>query len=140
MVTRIELEKLPYGDFKEKYEELGISESFVKGAKKVILIDTALEILATKESLEVSTSAAAVIIDEQKIVENNLQEEEVATEFENEVNKVVENKDHWSEETMQKRIDVHNNIFLQHRGSVKGSESQAKKAVLEEAFKRIYKS
>ena len=146
-VTQKELELVAYGDFKSKYEELGISESFISGKKKVWYISNALDILKVKsglvdsedeESLSQTKEAILIVKDNaEKLTQTIADKKELA--LNEAVEKVISKKEFWNEIAMAKRIRQHENVFLQHRGTEKGNNAIFQKEVLIKAFDKLYK-
>lgn len=133
---REELTAMRYNDLKVKFQELGIGEVFRAGIKKVVLIDTAVELIEKKDSIAEELTLDEIKIeiakDEAKVAEICL------SEFEKAVNVVTSTDGIWTKETMEKRIWVLENVFLQHRSSIKGLEARAKQEVLEAALKIMF--
>tara|TARA_R110002096_G_scaffold383262_1_gene577148 strand:- start:26 stop:439 length:414 start_codon:yes stop_codon:yes gene_type:complete len=131
-----ELEALRYMDLKDKFIELGIGEAFKAGVKKVVLIQQAVDLIEKKsglpEELTVEEVKAEIVKDEVEAAEVEL------SEFDKAVQAVISTDGIWTKETISKRIVVLGNIFLQHRSTIKGTESLAKQKVLEAASKLMF--
>tara|TARA_R110002073_G_scaffold27337_1_gene88369 strand:+ start:4763 stop:5176 length:414 start_codon:yes stop_codon:yes gene_type:complete len=133
---REELTAMRYNDLKVKFQELGIGEVFRAGIKKVVLIDTAVELIEKKDSITEEVTVEELEIE---IVKDREEIKEVLlSEFEKAVNVVTSTDGIWTKETMEKRIWVLENVFLQHRSSIKGLEARAKQEVLEAALKIMF--
>ena len=133
---REELTAMRYNDLKVKFQELGIGEVFRAGIKKVVLIDTAVELIEKKDSITEEVTVEELEIE---IVKDREEIKEVLlSEFEKAVNVVTSTDGIWTKETMEKRIWVLENVFLQHRSSIKGLEARAIQEVLEAALKIMF--
>jgi hypothetical protein len=135
-VIRKELEETRYTDLKDKFKELGIPEVFKPGIKKVDLVDSAVELLEKKETLKQDVSVAEVIIEveKDKVIKNEVKEDKQS----HEVSKVVANKEHWTKESIDKRITILNNSFIQHRGTEKGVDALRRRDILASASKIMF--
>jgi hypothetical protein len=132
---RNELEATNYHQLKDKYQELGISDAFVSGSKKVDLINTAIEVLSKIKESEVNPIEAVDILQQEKV-----EGEVIAkSDFDKEVEEVVSKEELWTLQSIEKRIRVLGNIFLQHRGTSKGDHSLHKQLVLIAAKEIMYK-
>ena len=134
---RNELEALRYMDLKDKFIELGIGEVFKGGVKKVVLIETAISTLENMETGKTVKEVIAKVAIEEKIIKEEIEIKNI-TAFEKSVLDVIANKEFWTKESMEKRMNVYGNIFNQHRGTPKGDEVLLKQEVLQEVIKRIY--
>tara|TARA_R110002167_G_scaffold80348_2_gene220910 strand:- start:184 stop:594 length:411 start_codon:yes stop_codon:yes gene_type:complete len=132
---RNELEATNYHQLKDKYQELGISDAFVNGSKKVDLINTAIEVLSKIKESEVNPIEAVDILQQEKIEDEVM----VKSSFDKEVEEVVSKEELWTLQSIEKRIRVLGNIFLQHRGNPKGNHSLHKQLVLIAAKEIMYK-
>lgn len=132
---RNELEATNYHQLKDKYQELGISDAFVSGSKKVDLINTAIEVLSKIKESEVNPIEAVDILQQEKIEDEVM----VKSSFDKEVEEVVSKEELWTLQSIEKRIRVLGNIFLQHRGTSKGDHSLHKQLVLIAAKEIMYK-
>lgn len=130
---RAELEATQYQKLKNKFEDLGIPQVWKSGTKKVVMIESALNIL---ENISNDETVEEVI--EKMEVEKKEIEIKNITAFEKSVLDVIANKEFWTKESMEKRMNVYGNIFNQHRGTPKGDEVLLKQEVLQEVIKRIY--
>jgi len=130
-----ELELTKYGELKDKFEDLGIPGVWKQGKKKVDMINEAVELLSTMEVSQVEDVQEAKVIIEEK-TSKKLDEKEI--KFENDVNKVVSKKQFYTMVSASKKASQYNNIFLQHRGSVKGIEALYNHDVMIEAIKRMF--
>lgn len=135
---KTELESIKYGDLKDKFIELGIGEVFKPGTKKVDLIDNAIKVLEQKSNDSSNTVDAIDVIEatEVKAEENAQQKKERL--FNDEVKAVVDKKEFWTKETIEKRAKVLNNMFLQHRFDQKGRDYLKKSKVLLAASKIMF--
>ena len=135
-VIRKELEDTRYTDLKDKFKELGIPEVFKPGIKKVDLVDSAVELLEKKETLKQDVSVADIVIEveKDKVIANEVKEDKLS----HEVSKIVANKEHWTKESIEKRITILNNSFIQHRGSAKGVDALRRREILIEAAKIMF--
>jgi hypothetical protein len=144
VIKKEDLEKLPYGDFKSKFEELGISDAYKHGNKKEVYIKTILDTLSAKQELEkenlsATTKDAEALSKDKKV---NSEKKEVSDKkalFNKGVKEVISKKDHWTKEKMEKRILVLTNVFLQHRDSSKGINAKNKAEIYKEALAKLYK-
>lgn len=132
---RNELEATNYHQLKDKYQELGISDAFVSGSKKVDLINTAIEVLSKIKESEVNPIEAVDILQQEKIEDEVM----VKSSFDKDVEEVVSKEELWTLQSIEKRIRVLGNIFLQHRGTSKGDHSLHKQLVLIAAKEIMYK-
>ena len=135
-VIRKELEDTRYTDLKDKFKELGIPEVFKPGIKKVDLVDSAVELLEKKETLKQDVSVADIVIEveKDKVIANEVKEDKLS----HEVSKIVANKEHWTKASIEKRITILNNSFIQHRGSAKGVDALRRREILIEAAKIMF--
>ena len=130
-----ELGLIKYGELKAKFEDLGVPNVWKQGKKKVDMINEAVELLSTMEVSQVEDVQEAKVIIEEK-TSKKLDEKEI--KFENDVNKVVSKKQFYTMVSASKKASQYNNIFLQHRGSVKGIEALYNHDVMIEAIKRMF--
>ena len=140
-ITKEQLNKLPYGDFKSKFEELGIGDAYKHGAKKAIYVQQILDLTNVKsEDENLSTEEAEVIVGEIKALESLDNKTVELTELEKGVLEIVEaeKNGHWTKESMLKRTKVYFNVFLQDRASVRGKIALQKNKVLTVAYNKIY--
>ena len=129
-----ELTLVKYQDLKNKFDELGVSEVWRQGKKKIDMINEAVEILSEMEATgEKSDVAIEEIVKDKKI-------EAVVTEskFELAVLAIVEKKELYTLASITKKCRQLQNIFLQHRGSAKGKEALGRYEILVEATKRMF--
>lgn len=130
-----ELETTKYGDLKAKFENLKFPNIWRQGKKKVDMINEAVELLSTlEESKDVSVEEAIVIIEEKGV--KKLDEREM--KFEQDVEALVSKKRFYTMDSASKKARQYNNIFLQHRGSIKGIEALHNHDVMIEAIKRMF--
>lgn len=130
-----ELGLVKYGELKDKFESLGIPNVWKQGKKKVDMINEAVELLSTMEVSQVEDVQEAIEIVEEK-TSKKLDEKEI--KFENDVQKVVSKKQFYTMVSASKRAKQYHNIFLQHRGMVKGIEALYNHDVMQEAIKRMF--
>ena len=144
---RNELEATNYHQLKDKYQELGISDAFVSGSKKVDLINTAIEVLDKLKEGSTSDPILPLTNEEAKVLEaiEEINADKVIkakfekSDFDKEVEEVVSKEELWTLQSIEKRIRVLGNIFLQHRGTSKGDHSLHKQLVLIAAKEIMYK-
>jgi hypothetical protein len=144
VIKKEDLEKLPYGDFKSKFEELGISDVYKHGNKKEVYIKTILDTLSAKQELEkenlsATTKDAAAWTKDKAVKATKSKVSEKESTLKLGVKAVIALKDHWTKEKMEKRILVLSNVFLQHRDSPKGITAKNKAEIYKEALKQLYK-
>ena len=130
-----ELELTKYGELKDKFEDLGIPGVWKQGKKKADMLNEALELLSKMEDAKVEDVQDAKSIIEEE-TSNKVDEKE--TKFDKDVNAVVSKKKFYTVRTASKKANQYNNIFLQHRGSVKGIEALYNHDVMVEAIKRMF--
>lgn len=130
-----ELGLIKYGELKAKFEDLGVPNVWKQGKKKVDMINEAVELLSTMEVSQVEDIQEAKVIIEEK-TSKKLDEKEI--KFENDVKKVVSKKEFYTMVSASKKASQYNNIFLQHRGMVKGVEALHNYEVMKEAIKRMF--
>ena len=130
-----ELELTKYGELKDKFESLGVSNVWKQGKKKADMINDAIELLSTMDVSQVEDVQEASIIIEEK-TSKKLDEKEV--KFESDVKSVVSKKQFYTMVSASKKASQYNNIFLQHRGSIKGIDALHKHNVMIEAIKRMF--
>ena len=130
-----ELELTKYGELKDKFESLGVSNVWKQGKKKADMINDAIELLSTMDVSQVEDVQEASIIIEEK-TSKKLDEKEV--KFESDVKVVVSKKQFYTMVSASKKASQYNNIFLQHRGSIKGIDALHKHNVMIEAIKRMF--
>ena len=130
-----ELGLVKYGELKDKFESLGIPNVWKQGKKKVDMINEAVELLSTIEDSQVEDVQEAIEIVEEK-TSKKLDEKEI--KFENDVQKVVSKKQFYTMVSASKRAKQYHNVFLQHRGMVKGIEALYNHDVMQEAIKRMF--
>ena len=130
-----ELGLVKYGELKDKFESLGIPNVWKQGKKKVDMINEAVELLSTMEVSQVEDVQEAIEIVEEK-TSKKLDEKEI--KFENDVQKVVSKKQFYTMVSASKRAKQYHNVFLQHRGMVKGIEALYNHDVMQEAIKRMF--
>ena len=115
-----ELELTKYGELKDKFEDLGVPGVWKQGKKKADMLNEALELLSKMDDIKIEdVQEAKSIIKEE--TSNKIDEKE--TKFENDVEVVVSKKKFYTVETASRKANQYNNIFLQHRGSVKGIDA-----------------
>ncbi len=135
---REELQGVSYGKLKSKFAELGIPEVWKQGRKKIAMIDEAVEVLSRIN--ETGKEAVEVIED----LNNSLEAEKVSEEkvqddkFEAAVKKIVSKKEFYTAISAAKKARQYKNVFLQHRGGVKGDEALFNQTAMEEAIKRMF--
>jgi hypothetical protein len=144
VIKKEDLEKLPYGDFKGKFEELGISDVYKHGNKKEVYIKTILDTLSAKQELEkenlsATTKEADTLVKDNEVKAKKSKASEKESLFKKGVKEVIAKKDHWTKDKMEKRILVLSNVFLQHRDSPKGITAKNKADIYKEALKQLYK-
>ena len=133
---REELTAIRYMDLKVKFQEMGISEVFKPGTKKVVLIDNAVELINKRDSFSEKLTVEQV---REEIKKDEVIVEKVKlSEFDKAVKAVTSTDGIWTKETIAKRILILGNIFAQHRNTVKGKEALDKKAILEAASKLMF--
>lgn len=130
-----ELGLIKYGELKAKFEDLGVPNVWKQGKKKVDMINEAVELLSTMEVSQVEDIQEAKVIIEEK-TSKKLDEKEI--KFENDVKRVVSKKEFYTMVSASKKASQYNNIFLQHRGMVKGVEALHNYEVMKEAIKRMF--
>ena len=130
-----ELGLVKYGELKDKFESLGVPNVWKQGKKKVDMINEAVELLSTIEDSQVEDVQEAIEIVEEK-TSKKLDEKEI--KFENDVQKVVSKKQFYTMVSASKRAKQYHNVFLQHRGMVKGIEALYNHDVMQEAIKRMF--
>ena len=130
-----ELGLVKYGELKDKFKDLGIPNVWKQGKKKVDMINEAIELLSTMEVSKVEDAQEAKEIIEEK-TSKKLDEKEI--KFENDVKKVVSKKEFYTMVSASKKANQYKNIFLQHRGMVKGVEALYNHDVMVEAIKRMF--
>lgn len=126
---------IKYGELKAKFTELGIPNVWKQGKKKVDMINEAVELLSTMEVSQVEDVQDAIEIVEEK-TSKKLDEKEI--KFENDVKEVVSKKQFYTMVSASKKASQYKNIFLQHRGMVKGIEALYNHDVMTEAIKRMF--
>ena len=130
------LEETPYGELKNKFIELGIGEAFKPGLKKIILIEKAIELVEKKEELPDGATLEEIEADIAR--DKDIDFDSELYKFNQAVKAVTSTKGIWTKETIEKRIVVLGNIFLQNRTSIKGTEALAKQKVLDAAAKLMF--
>lgn len=134
---RQELEAVQYQKLKAKFEEMGIAEVWKSGTKKVVMINNALDILdrvtednTTEEIIE------EIALEKEKASKTRV--EVAQSEREKAISNIVSNKHLWTKESMERKIKIYGNIFLQHKLTIKGKEALERQEVLKEAIKIIF--
>ena len=132
-----ELEAVQYQKLKVKFAELGIPQVWKSGTKKAVMIDSALEIL-DRVNEDTTTEEIIEEIALEKEQASKTRVEVAQSEREKAIAHVVSNKNLWTKETMERKIKIYGNIFLQHKLTIKGKEALERQAVLQEAIKIIF--
>jgi len=134
------LQATQYQKLKEAFTELGIPQVWKSGTKKAVMIESAMELLSKmdKEDILVVEDAIELIKEEKEFVAKAEIKKE-KSDFEIAVAKIVDQKNLWTKESMEKRIKVYGNIFIQQRGTEKGAEAILKQEALMAAFALIFK-
>ena len=130
-----ELGLVKYGELKDKFVELGITNVWKQGKKKVDMINEAVEVLSTMEVSQVEDVQEAKEIIKEK-TSKKLDAKEI--KFEQDVEIVVSKKKFYTLESASNKVRQYNNIFLQHRGTPKGIEALYNHDVMTEAIKRMF--
>lgn len=137
MTLKQELEAVQYQKLKVKFAELGIPQVWKSGTKKVVMIENALEIL---ERVNEDTTTEEVIeeIALEREQASKTRVELAKSEREKAVAHVVANKHLWTKESMERKIKIYGNVFLQHKLTSKGKEALERQEVLQEAIKILF--
>jgi len=138
-IIKQKLQGTQYQKLKEVFTELGIPQVWKSGTKKVVMIEAALELLSElhkEENLVVEEVIEKMEVE--KEIAEEVENEKERSEFDKAVSKIIDQKELWTKESMDKRIKVYANIFNQHRNMPKGNEALAKQEILKAAFKLIF--
>jgi len=137
MTLKQELEAVQYQKLKVKFAELGIPQVWKSGTKKVVMIENALEIL---ERVNEDTTTEEIIeeIAQEKELASKTRLEVAQTNREKAIAHVIANKQLWTKESMERKIKIYGNIFLQHKLTIKGKEALERQEVLQEAIKILF--
>jgi len=143
IITEGELKNLAYGDFKAKFEELGISSAYKHGKKKEDYIKTILDLLSAKKELakpaiEIETSEAEALVETIKVKKVETRATAAQTKFDEALKVVLSKKEHWTKETMLKRIGSYRQAWLAFRGKENGNIAEFNMNVLQAAYDTLY--
>tara|TARA_R110002049_G_scaffold222588_2_gene394276 strand:+ start:923 stop:1372 length:450 start_codon:yes stop_codon:yes gene_type:complete len=113
-ITRDELSQVKYGDLLKKFTELGIPEVWKAGTKKIKMIESAIEKLKIKDSLEqLGLNEIEVSQELEVIVKNKIEAKELEVETQVKQQEIKEKqeakqlaKQQFSKEQIQNQIDT----------------------------------
>tara|TARA_R110002167_G_scaffold168010_1_gene365640 strand:+ start:732 stop:1181 length:450 start_codon:yes stop_codon:yes gene_type:complete len=143
-----ELEETNYNDLKKKFTELGIESAYTAGKKKVDLINIAIDVLDKLKvdsipvvASEIVTADVDPVLEAIKEVEEDkaIEAESEKSDFDKAVEAIVSKKEFYTKESIDKKIFQLHNVFLQNRGTVKGTECQEREEILKAASLIMFK-